>query len=81
MGFSNKFAGRHATPRLATAPGTDITLYVDATSVELFADGGLSVASELFFPSQPFTTLKLESAEGMTMRELAYSKMDSPQAK
>jgi fructan beta-fructosidase len=80
-GFSNKFAGHHVTPRLAAAPAADVTLYFDATSVELFADGGLSVASELFFPSKPFTTVKLESAEGMTVRELSYSQLDAPLAK
>ena len=80
MAFSNKFAGRSVTPRLATAPAAEVTLFFDATSVELFADGGLSVASELFFPSQPFTTVKLEAAEGMTVRELSYSKMGGPLA-
>ena len=78
-GFSPKFAGRHRTPRLATTPAADITLYFDATSVELFADGGLSVASELFFPSQPFTTLKLESAAGLIVQKLEYSPLSSPQ--
>ena len=77
-GFSRKFAGRHLTPRLATTPGAGMTLFFDATSVELFADGGLSVATELFFPSQPFTTLKLESATGMKLQTLAYSPLSSP---
>ncbi|GAB3732832.1 glycoside hydrolase family 32 protein [Hymenobacter agri] len=79
MNFSAKFSGRHVTPRLATAPESDITLYVDATSVELFADGGLSVASELFFPSQPFTTIKLESSAAMTAQRLTYNQLSSPQ--
>ena len=80
-GFSPKFAGRHRTPRLATAPGADLTLFFDATSVELFADGGLSVASELFFPSKPFTTIRLESASGMTVQNLVYNQLSSPQLK
>ncbi|MDO7851477.1 glycoside hydrolase family 32 protein [Hymenobacter convexus] len=79
--FSPKFAGRHVTPRLATAPAADVALYVDATSVELFADGGLSVATELFFPTKAFTTLKLESAGGLTVQELTYSKLAGPNAK
>ena len=76
--FSSKFAGRHLTPRLATTPGIELALFFDATSVELFADNGLSIATELFFPSQPFTTIKLESATGMTVQKLAYSRLGSP---
>ena len=76
--FSPKFAGRHRTPRLVTTPGADMTLFFDATSVELFADNGLSVATELFFPSQPFTTIKLESATGMTVQQLEYHHLSSP---
>lgn len=77
-GFSSKFAGRHLTPRLATTPGADVTLFFDATSVELFADNGLSVATELFFPSQPFPTIKLESVTGITVQNLVYNQLSSP---
>jgi fructan beta-fructosidase len=77
--FSNKFAGRHVTPRLAAVPAADMTLYFDTTSGELFADNGLSAASELFFPTQPYTTLKLESADGMTVQRLEYTRLTSPQ--
>lgn len=78
--FSSKFAGRHTTPRLATATAADVTLYFDTTSVELFADGGLSTATELFFPTKPFTTLKLEAANGLAVQELVYHKLGSPNA-
>ena len=81
MAFSNKLAGRHTTPRLATSPAAEVTLYFDATSVELFADGGLSVASELFFPTKAFTTLNLESAGGMTVQQLEYRKLAGDGAK
>ena len=81
VGFSPKFAGRHLTPRLATGPAADMTLLFDATSVELFADGGLSIASELFFPGRPFTTLKLQAPDGLVVRELSYSKMSKPAAR
>ena len=77
-GFSPKFAGRHTTPRLATLPAADLTLYVDATSVELFGDGGLSTSTELFFPSKPFTSIRLVSPTGMTVQNLTYSQLASP---
>ncbi|WP_324678345.1 glycoside hydrolase family 32 protein [Hymenobacter sp. GOD-10R] len=77
-GFSNKFAGRHTAPRLATTPGTDLTLLFDASSVELFADQGLTVMSELFFPSEILSTLKLKSAGAFTVQELGYTNMTPP---
>jgi fructan beta-fructosidase len=73
--FSDKFAGRHPGPRLATGPASDLTLLFDATSVELFADGGLTAMTEIFFPKQPFTQLKLRSATGITLDALTYAKL------
>jgi fructan beta-fructosidase len=77
VAFNDKFAGRHLTPRLATGPAADVTLYFDATSVELFADGGLSVATSLFFPSKPYTSVKLLAPDGLTVNELMFSKLNS----
>jgi fructan beta-fructosidase len=69
--FSPKFAGRHVAPRLATAAGADLTLFFDAASVELFTDHGLTAMTEIFFPSQPLTTLRLRSATGLTFQQVS----------
>jgi fructan beta-fructosidase len=69
--FSPKFAGRHVAPRLATAAGADLTLFFDAASVELFADHGLTAMTEIFFPSQPLTTMRLRSASGLTFQQVS----------
>ncbi|TGE08353.1 glycoside hydrolase family 32 protein [Hymenobacter fodinae] len=74
-GFSSTFAGRHSGPRLATSPAADLTLLFDVTSVELFADGGLTTMTEIFFPKQPFTQLTLRSTTGITLEALSYSKL------
>ncbi|WP_317171109.1 GH32 C-terminal domain-containing protein [Hymenobacter caeli] len=73
VGFNAKFAGRHTAPRLATGPEASLTLLFDAGSVELFADHGLTVMSELFFPTEAMTTLKLSADHGFTVQELTYS--------
>lgn len=75
--FSGKFIGRAAVPRRAITPAADVTLYFDATSVEIFADGGLSVATALFFPGKPFTTVKLLAPDGLTVNELTVSKLNN----
>ena len=58
-------------PRLATAAGADLTLFFDAASVELFADHGLTAMTEIFFPSQPLTTMHLRSATGLTFQQVS----------
>lgn len=70
-GFNPKFAGRHAAPRLSTAAAADLTLYFDAASVELFADGGLTTMTEIFFPSKPLTAIRLRSSRGVVFQEIS----------
>ncbi|QIX59736.1 glycoside hydrolase family 32 protein [Hymenobacter sp. BT18] len=72
-GFSDKFPGRHSGPRLATAPGADLTLLFDAASVELFADGGLTTLTDIFFLSQPFSKIVLRAPGGFTVDALTYA--------
>ncbi|MEI6949083.1 glycoside hydrolase family 32 protein [Paraflavisolibacter sp. H34] len=71
--FHQEFAARHTAPRQATGSALDLTLVVDASSVELFADGGLSVMTALFYPRQPFHQLTLRSADGAEVKKLTYS--------
>jgi fructan beta-fructosidase len=73
VSFNPKFAGRHVAPRVATTPAADLTLLFDASSVEVFADNGTTVMSELFFPTQPFSTVKLLAANPFTIQELSYT--------
>jgi len=69
--FHPAFASVHKAPRLTRAPNADITLLVDRASIELFADNGLTVMTEICFPSQPWTKVSLLS-EGMIVKELKY---------
>jgi sucrose-6-phosphate hydrolase SacC (GH32 family) len=60
-GFSKDFAGIHYAPRIATDAKFSLKLLVDVASVELFADGGKTVMTEIFFPDEKFTKLRLIS--------------------
>ncbi|MCA8829534.1 glycoside hydrolase family 32 protein [Hymenobacter pini] len=73
--FSPKFAGRAPGPRLATGPAADLTLLFDAASVEVFADGGLTTLTDIFFPKQPLTTLSLRAPGGLTVDALTYARL------
>lgn len=68
--FNPRFAGRHTVPRPASA-GAELQLYFDATSVELFADGGTVVMTSLFFPRQPLRTMQLVSDDQLVLDALS----------
>lgn len=51
--FHAGFAGRHHAPRVAESPTIELELVLDACSIELFADGGLSTLTSLVFPREP----------------------------
>jgi len=59
--FSDKFSGIAYAPRFSKVTNSEITLLVDRSSVELFADGGRTVMTSIFFPSKPYQQLNLKS--------------------
>lgn len=63
-GFSDDFAGIHYAPRLATDASFPLRLLVDVASVELFADGGKTVMTDIFFPDEVFTKVRLIAGKG-----------------
>lgn len=62
--FSNDFAGIHYSPRIASGSNFSLKILVDVASIELFADGGRSVLTDIFFPDENFTNIKLIANEG-----------------
>lgn len=70
--FQKDFAGKHIAPRFITANKMDVTLIIDESSVELFADDGLSVMTEIFFPSTPYDKVNIQAA-GNSIRKIKYT--------
>jgi fructan beta-fructosidase len=63
--FSDKFAtGIHTAPRISTHKTVNIHLVFDVASVELFADNGAVVITDVFFPSENFSDMKIYSDNG-----------------
>lgn len=61
VNFKAGFAGKHFAPRLIKSDKVDMTLIVDKASVELFADGGLTVMTEVFFPNSPYSKISINA--------------------
>lgn len=77
VSFEKGFAGRHTVPRLSTESNMDMTLIIDNASVELFADNGLSVMTEIFFPNTLYSNVAIQSADNFQIKSLQYNKMKS----
>jgi len=73
--FSPAFSGRHTMKRLNDSRQIEFDLVADLASVELFADQGLNVMTEIFFPSSPFTKIALRSVSGTTVSMLRYDQI------
>jgi fructan beta-fructosidase len=75
--FEKGFGKRHTAPRLSTASKISLTLLVDAASVELFADSGLTVMTDIFFPDKAMSKLFIKSATGVSISDLNYTRINS----
>ncbi len=52
ISFSKEFSGKHYAPRIDNDSILEIRLFLDCSSLELFADGGSVSMTEIFFPSE-----------------------------
>jgi fructan beta-fructosidase len=73
--FQQDFAGRHVAPRLAQGNSGNLILVIDVTSVELFADNGLTVMTEIFFPRKIYDVISIESPVATTVESLKYFRL------
>ncbi|GAB4018050.1 glycoside hydrolase family 32 protein [Spirosoma koreense] len=73
--FEKDFGKRNTAPRLSTDKTISLTLLVDVASAELFADGGLSVMTSIFFPDAELTKLTLKSTTGITLHKVEYTRL------
>jgi fructan beta-fructosidase len=75
--FEKGFAAKRIAPRFSNASVIDLTLIVDNASVELFADNGLTVMTEIFFPDKKFSDTKIEIKNKTSIKTLELTKMKS----
>ena len=68
--FSEKFASDlHVAPRFADKELIKFHLFIDVASAELFADDGQTVLTDIFFPNEDFSQLKVITEEGVAIIE------------
>ncbi|MFA5329200.1 MAG: glycoside hydrolase family 32 protein [Prolixibacteraceae bacterium] len=68
--FSKEFAGISKAPYI-TGEHLQLRIFVDVASTELFVDGGKLVMTDIVFPTENFTKLKVFSSGGDLLLEKA----------
>jgi fructan beta-fructosidase len=77
VGFEKGFGEKHTAPRFTQAQNFDLTLIIDDASVELFADNGLTVMTEIFFPDENYAIIQIQSKEKFNIKNLEFRKLRS----
>jgi len=75
VSFEKSFAAKHFAPRLSTKEELNLTLVIDIASVELFADNGLAVMTEIFFPDEDYSHINLQSTGSFVLTSLSFTKL------
>ncbi len=71
--FQKDFAAKHVAPRFSKDRKMNMTMVIDVSSVELFADDGATVMTAIFFPNKPFNRIQLKSAGKAVIKQLEYA--------
>jgi fructan beta-fructosidase len=64
--FSKEFSGKHFASRIITDCILEIRLFLDYSSLEIFADGGSVTMTESFFPAEKISQLNFFQKNGIT---------------
>jgi fructan beta-fructosidase len=75
--FEKGFAARHTAPRIFNQQKLDLNLIIDNASVELFADSGLSVMTEIFFTNEPYSKITIHSPNHFRIDSIQFNKLRS----
>jgi len=71
--FEKNFAKRHIAPRIATSAKARFSLVLDVASAELFADNGLTVMTDVFFPESLVNNIKISQNGNQEITNLEIS--------
>ncbi|PIQ48882.1 MAG: glycosyl hydrolase family 32 [Cytophagales bacterium CG12_big_fil_rev_8_21_14_0_65_40_12] len=63
MAFSDKFVGVQSSPRLQKG-NLGLEIYLDRSSIEIFADGGKTNITNLVFSTEPFNSMHISTSKG-----------------
>ena len=75
--FSPSFGSTYTAPRLSDANNLDLEFVMDRSSLEVFADNGVTVMTAVFFSTQPLTQLRVNTTDVWVIKKLKLMKLAS----
>ncbi|MBC7921466.1 MAG: GH32 C-terminal domain-containing protein, partial [Ferruginibacter sp.] len=75
--FQAGFPGRHVAPLPIRDGQLNLQILLDVSSVEVFANGGRTVMTDLFFPNGDFTKIEISSQGPATLKESRIYPLES----
>ena len=75
--FQDHFAAKHTAPRISSNQTINMSIIIDESSIELFADDGLSVMTEIYFPGKPYNHIQIETKKSTVVKKIQYSSLKS----
>ena len=72
VNFEQGFGKKQVAPRLSADDMLTIDLVLDKASVELFADGGLTTMTAIFFPRKPLTGIMLTTNDSAKVSNIRF---------
>ena len=75
--FNKEFAEKHFAPRISESKEMTLSLIIDKSSIELFADGGLSVMTSIFFPEKPYDKIEISTSGKVLFNSISYTGFNS----
>lgn len=74
--FNDDFAAkRSVAPRISETEELNFTAVVDKMSIEIFFDSGTTVMTEIFFPTQPFSSFTANGDEKFSIEKFEISQL------
>ncbi len=77
ISFKKGFGAKHFAPRLSQSDSMNMELIIDNASIELFADGGLTVMTSIFFPTEIYSDIRFNSNSGLKLSSIEFMHLRS----
>lgn len=76
-GIRNGYVAVQKGPRISMDQQMDVVLWIDVASIEMFADGGLTCMTAIFFPHETFSKLVMKSPGNINVAKLDIAQVKS----
>lgn len=70
--FNKEFSAVHYGSRISESSTISMKVLIDAASIEVFADNGTCVMTDIFFPKKPINSLEVSTNKGSGLKTLKY---------